>query len=70
MYDKVRNYTKENTSEDRNKFYKTKTHFFNNNFNVYLAEPIQSKLSPSDSCVRQSTKYSIDDTLKMTPNGG
>lgn len=31
MYDKVRNYTKENTSEDRNKFYKEKTHFFNNN---------------------------------------
>ena len=50
--------------------------FFNDDCNVYSAEPHnvpfkfnnQIKLSPSDSGMRQSTKYSIDDILKKTPN--
>ena len=57
---------------------KENSFFFNTDFNVYLAEPSdilfkfnsQSKFSPSDSHVRQSSKYLIDDILKMMPNCG
>ena len=52
--------------------------FFNDDCNVYSAEPYdvpfkfnnQITLSPSGSGVRQSTKYLIDDILKKTPNCG
>ena len=50
--------------------------FFNDDCNVYSAEPCNvpfksnNQIKLSSSSVRQSTKYLIDNILKMTPNCG
>ena len=80
MYDKVKELSEKQSPVkiETKVSQKDNSLFFNDDCNVYSAESYdvlfkynnQIKLSPSDSCVRQSTKNSIDDILKMIPNCG